>query len=51
MIIYKLYNLQLIIKYTLTIRSEHNYIFTNNGTLGTQLHVSALHIDRRQVLQ
>jgi len=37
-------------KYVLTIWSEHNYIFTQNSTLGIQLHVSALYIGHRQVV-
>ena len=37
-------------KCVLPIWSEHNYIFTQNSTLGTQLHVSALYIGHRQVV-
>jgi hypothetical protein len=37
-------------KYVLTIWSEQLYIFTQNSTLGIQLHVSALYIGHRQVV-
>jgi hypothetical protein len=37
-------------RYMLNIWSEHNYIFTQNNTMGVQLHLSALYIGRRQVV-
>jgi len=33
------------------VRTQLIYIFTQNSTLGTQLHVSALYIGNRQVVQ
>jgi len=45
--VYQLYNQKICINYM--IRTQL-YIFTQNSTLGIQLHVSALYIGHRQVV-
>ena len=44
----KLYNQKICITYIIRIQL---YIFTQNSTLGIQLHVSALYIGHRQVVR